>query len=146
MPGDVSRSLQTFDAGWADGLIRPVSQHPTFDVPPPLVHFRMQIRPHKVVRARFWQAPKARAVAAQAVADRHIVSLYILSPTGVFHRRIFDESGVWLQTGGQFGKSDRSDPWWSAWRAKRRIDHELLKLWAVRDPKSAEYIHRHRNS
>jgi glycosyltransferase involved in cell wall biosynthesis len=32
MPSNVSRLLQTFDAGWADGLTRPVSQHPTFDV------------------------------------------------------------------------------------------------------------------
>jgi glycosyltransferase involved in cell wall biosynthesis len=145
LPGDVSRLLQTFDAGWADGLTRPVSQHPTFDVPLPFLHFWMQIRPHKVVHARFWRGPKARAVVAQAVSDGHIVSLYILSLTGLFHRRVFDENGVCFQTAGQFGKSDRSDPWWSAWRAKRRIDHALLKLRAVREPKSAEYIHSHRN-
>jgi hypothetical protein len=46
---------------------------------------------------------------------------------------------VWIQTGGQFGKSDRSDPWWAPWRARRRVDAEAQKMCALRDPQSADY-------
>lgn len=139
MPGDVRRLLQTFDAGWAEGLKRTPAQHPQFSNPPPFVPFGAQSRTHKVISARSWHEAKALMAAKQAVADGQIVSLYLMSPTGLFHRRQFDENGVWIQTGGQFGKSDRSDPWWAPWRARRRVDDEAQKMRALRDPQSADY-------
>ncbi|WP_394151717.1 glycosyltransferase family 2 protein [Loktanella salsilacus] len=143
MPGDVRRLLQTFDAGWVDGLKRDVCQHPRFATPPPFLDFGTRRRTHKKVFARSWRKVEAMSAAKGAVDSGQIVSLYLMSPTGLFHRRYFDESGVWIQTGGQFGKSDRTDSWWSPWRAQRRSDHEAQKIAALRDPQSADYNNLH---
>lgn len=134
MPGDVHRLLATFDAGWEAGMARPVAQHPVLPAPPPFQRFPTGPRPHRVILARSWRAGAGRAAAAQAVRDGAIASLYILSPTTLFHRVRFTADGVWEQTGGQFGKSDRSGRLFQPWRANARVSHEVARQQAQRLP------------
>ncbi len=134
MPGDVGRLLRTFDAGWAEGMTRAPAQHPAPPAPPPFLRFPTGPRPHRVIQVRSWRAQAGRAAAAQAVRDGAIVSLYILSPTALFHRVRFTESGVWEQTGGQFGKSDRSGRICQPWRAASRVQYEVARQQAQRLP------------
>ena len=134
MPGDVGQLLRTFDIGWADGMDRPTGQHPDFDTPPAFMPFPTRVRPHRVVTARSWHRQRATAQAAAAVTEGHVVSLFILSPTALFHRCRFTAAGVWQQTGGQFGKSDRGDPIWRFWRLRPRVAREMARIQAVRVP------------
>ena len=143
MPGDVGRLLRTFDAGWSDGMVRRIGQHPDFDAPvPPFLPFPTRIRPHRSMAVRPWRGRQARDAAAAFVGDGAVVSLFVLSPTALFHRRRMTASGVWEQTGGVFGKSDRSDPAWRWWRFSARVAHEMAQLQAVRMPQ----VHNRPNS
>ncbi len=132
LPGDVWRLLRTFDAGWAEGLTRPLAQHPTFGDPRPFLRFPATHRPHVIESARIWQATAARKRAAQSVRDGAIVSLFLLSPTTLFHRCRFNDAGVWEQSGGQFGKSLREEPFVRPWRASARVAREVARVQAVR--------------
>ena len=134
MPGDVSRLLRTFDAGWAHGMARRTGQHPAFDAPPALLPFPTRIRPHRVIATGLRHRSRARAEAAAAVAEGWIVSLFVLSPTALFHRNRMNAAGVWEQSGGQFGKSDRDDPVCRFWRRQARVARELARVQAVRVP------------
>ena len=135
MPGDVGRLLRTFDAGWTHGMARPTDQHPAFDAPPPdFLPFPTQVRPHRIIGSGLRHRSRARAEAAAAVADGQVVSLFILSPTTLFHRSRMTAAGVWEQTGGQFGKSVRDDPIWRPWRRKARVAREMARIAAVRVP------------
>ena len=138
MPGDVGRLLRTFDAGWADGLRRQTGQYPAFPSPvSDFVPFPTRIRPHRVIWSGVLNRRLASADAARAVAEGCVVSLFILSPTALFHRSAFTSAGLWRQTGGQFGKSDRDDPVWRSWHRKARVTRELARVRMVRVPGGA---------
>ncbi|SEN09771.1 Glycosyltransferase like family 2 [Loktanella fryxellensis] len=134
MPGDVPRLLRTFDAGWEDGLARALGQYPAFAASPPFLRFPTTRRPHIVIGTGLRGAQVARARAARAVADGAVVSLIMLSPTALFHRIRFTDAGVWEQTGGQFGRSDRGGPLVRMMRRKARVAAEMARVVAVRDP------------
>lgn len=137
MPGDVGRLLQTFDAGWADGMVRRMGQYPEFPAAvPPFLSFPTQVRAHRVIAARTWGRRRAMAKAAAAVRSGDVVSLFILSPTGLFHRCRFTAAGVWQQIGGQFGKADRSDPVLQICLMRRRVAQEMVRVSAVRVPQA----------
>ncbi|MFZ3580750.1 glycosyltransferase family 2 protein [Loktanella sp. DJP18] len=135
MPGDVGRLLRTFDAGWRDGMTRRLAQHPPLtEEPVAFLPFPTRVSPHRMIGARFWQRARAEAQAAQVVADGGVATLLVLSPTSLFHHCQFTPAGVWDQTGGQFGKSDRTDPPFRLWRAAARRDREYARIMAVRVP------------
>jgi hypothetical protein len=137
LPSDVGRLLKGFDTGWKDGLNRPVGQHPVFHGRSPFQRFPTSIRAHKVLSGRFWQARRLRVQAAQMVRDGNIVTMYLLSLTSAFHKVRFTTDGVWCQCGGQFGKSDRTDPYFRFWRARRRVAIEQERVAPVRVPKGS---------
>lgn len=63
----------------------------------------------------------------------HPVSVYILSKTAVFHTVLFTEDGVWLQQGGQFGKSQRSDSMLQLSRQEGRVKREWARVRPYRE-------------
>ena len=137
MPGDVARLMRGFDAGWFDGMARDFGAQVTFGDAPvfkPFLSTPVQ-RDHQIVTARFWQAAKAAETARNAVAAGAVVSVYLFSLTAMFQTCGFQPDGYWLQHGGQFGKSDRRDPWFKFWSAKRRVMREHDRVKDVRVPK-----------
>lgn len=137
MPGDVRRLMRGFDRGWQDGMQRTLSAPMQTPAPDPFRPFQAtpQERTHHHIAARFWQAKQAHQSARDLVAQGHVVSLYLWSFTAVFHRVRFHPDGYWVQTGGQFGKSLRSDPWFRFWRAKSRLIREKDRTAVIRVPK-----------
>lgn len=81
---------------------------------------------------RPWQAASLRRKAEQAVAEGKIVSLFLFSPTAIYHRVSLSKSGVWEQRGGLFGRSIRTAPLIRFWRFRRRVAAEMERISAVR--------------
>lgn len=61
------------------------------------------------------------------------VSLFILSKTAVFHTVNYTKDGVWLQQGGQFGKSLRSDRLFQLFRKEKRTAREWERVRPYRE-------------
>ena len=137
MPGDVFRLMRGFDSGFAEGQARQLDQLATFEASPPFKSFRSDAPATraKSVTARSWQARNGRARAQEAVEDGAITTLYLWSFTSFWHRLWFDPAGYWVQRGGQFGKSDRSDPIFKVWTAAGRSEREDRRWARVRSPK-----------
>ena len=130
-PRDVRRILKTLRDGFTEGAARPASPmdpmtgaggafHPFPSDPE---------RSVVTVSGRVWSQGRIKAKAQDAANAGKIVCAYVFSPTTLFHKRIFTPEGYWLQTGGLFGKSLRSDPVLSLWRFGRRVAREA-QLWS----------------
>ena len=132
VPGDVRRLLRGFDRGWAEGLLRDVGQHRLEPLKSDFRPIVVPVKGHCVIQARFWRAKSAERRAAQAVADGTRVTLFLFSLSSRRHRVWFDPRGFWVQHGGQFGKSDRSDPWFKFWLSSARAIHEMDRVSQVR--------------
>jgi O-antigen biosynthesis protein len=135
-PRDVGRLLQGFRDGWARGLglaegapdlRREGEAFLTFAGTVPVA------RGHEVLSGRSWQAKKLRARAAALAAQGRTVTLILLSPTALYHRVDYMPEGYWLQTGGLFGRSLRSDPLVRYWRFADRVAREAGRVGPVRD-------------
>lgn len=135
-PRDVRRLIGSFDAGCRAGADRPVSPPPPIpDTRPRFLAFaRTTPKDHRIVSGRPWQAADVASRARLWVAQGHRVSAIVLSPTIRRHRIVFHPAGYWLQTGGLFGASDRSDPVFRYWRFRDRVTRERQRLAEIREP------------
>lgn len=97
--------------GWQEGLARalteltprPVSDslfRPVPDCGP---------RPGVVLAGRIWQARRLRQSALALRREGRVVSVICLAPTARAHWVRFTDDGLWWQSGGLFGREDRSD-------------------------------------
>ncbi|MBV2359629.1 glycosyltransferase [Thalassococcus sp. CAU 1522] len=131
---DVARLMRRFRKGVRDGLTRVPAPLPP--IPQATQPFRpypgRPEAPRRVIAGRVWQATRKRAEAAQAARDGAIVSLYLFSPTARRHRVRFTEDGVWEQTGGLLGRSDRTDPPLRLTTFARRLRREIARTAPVR--------------
>lgn len=128
-PGAVLRILETFCDGWTQGLSRPIGalapivagSGPSRPLQP------LSDRSHLLLVGR----PRDRArLARQARAEVEKggrATVHIFSRTALYHRRWFGQDGIWWQTGGLFGRSDRDDPLWMFWRLSDRAEREWSK-------------------
>ena len=130
-PRDVRHLRDDLEAGIAKGCKRtPASKPdwPTLSLFKPFVSDRKAVD-HCFISSR-WISRRRAYAAGKSWAERGIPSTaIILSPTAIFHRRWFHDDGFWVQSGGIFGKSSRTDRIWS-WlgREKRfRRERELLQ-------------------
>jgi O-antigen biosynthesis protein len=85
----------------------------------------------KILSGRFWQKSALRSAALTAVGST-IVTVICLSPTARPHRMEFQPEGFWLQTGGLFGRSDRSSPKFRLIGFRKRIRSEICRISKVR--------------
>ena len=132
-PRDVRRLMAGLDAGHAEGLSRPVFAAAPLG-PAETAFLTFPSDPGREVlwlSGRPWQARSLREEARAAVEAGRIVSLCLLSPTTLYHREQFRAEGFWEQSGGQFGRSLRSDPVFRAWTIAARVTRERdrLKPW-----------------
>lgn len=129
-PLDVTRLMRGLDRGGRLGAERPL------DPLPALPHAASGFRPvptrpgaqRIVLSGRPWQARALRDEAARRVAEGHIVSLFLFSPTARPHRVTFSPTGVWEQTGGLCGRSDRNGPALRYWRFDARCTAEYQRV------------------
>lgn len=120
----------SFTAGWAEGLARPLGPLPP--LPDPQAPFLplpgTGPRPHVVIARRLWQRRRAEAQALAALARGQVVTVILLSPTARPHRASFDPRGFWLQRGGLFGPSLRDQPRFRWVGFAARVKSEVQRL------------------
>jgi GT2 family glycosyltransferase len=63
-----------------------------------------------MLAGRSWNRHTILRAAHQHAADRKTVSVFLFSPTTLFHKVRFVDPGIWVQTGGLFGRSERTQP------------------------------------
>ena len=122
--------LQSLALGWADGLVRALSALR------PLTASRVDLLPlpgtgprrGRVIAGRIWQRSRLTADAIAAVAAGELVTLICLAPTLRAHRVSFQPQGYWLQTGGLFGRTDRSNPLLRLIGFQKRIAEETARI------------------
>lgn len=129
MPGDVPRLLRDFDAGAEAGAAYPVACSENLNHPPPFqgLHDRSRNVPRSVLGGWAWARGRLAREAAERAAGGASVHVLRLTPTALYHRRQYIEPGVWLQTGGLFGRSERSGPLFRWTGLPDRLDHEAVQ-------------------
>jgi hypothetical protein len=131
---DSARLAASLRTGFRDGLDRELAPlAPLGRSRGAFAQWPSPARQVRVFRGRSWQAVRLDREARAHVAAGGIARVIRLSPTSLFHRLRFLPEGYWLQTGGLFGKSLRSDPLWRFWqfsaRCKREEDINRLGFW-----------------
>jgi GT2 family glycosyltransferase len=129
-PRDLARLLAGLEAGIAEGMAREID--PLLPIGPPPEAFRplpgTGPRPARMVAGWSWQGRRlARAAAAHAAAGA-VVTLIRFSPTPAFHRTRFTDQGYWLQTGGLWGRSLRTQPLIAPWHRRSRLKAEAMRI------------------
>lgn len=127
MPGDVGRLLRGYDVGWADGMARPLDQRSLHSTTSQFLRFPAHTSEIKSKTGRFWQRKSLIADAIEGHRAGQIICVFLFSLSSWRHRLTFQAPGIWVQRGGQFGASDRQDPAFRWWRAKRRAAHEVAR-------------------
>jgi hypothetical protein len=130
-PRDIRRLAASLEMGWSVGLAL------ERDAMPALTHPKEAFRPFvwqrprlpSVLSGRSWQLGRLRAA---ALAKNGSVTVIRLSPTALFHKLRFTNEGYWEQTGGLFGKSERSQPLIRFWTFRRRVGSEIERIGEVR--------------
>lgn len=131
---EAKAALQSLEDGIEAGMERPFGKTRD-DLAKPSGAF-LRFVPERsgtlVISGRRWQLAKLLRTAEHAAASGVNVSLFCFGLTTRFHKVRFHEAGYWLQTGGQFGKSERSEPVFSFWRLTGRVTQEMRRVKASR--------------
>lgn len=133
-PRDLKRLRLRLDEGIEAGKIRSLHGLPA------LPHSSEGFKPFEteavkagvVLTGRSFQRRSLRAKAAKITREGATVSLFLFSPTALFHRVRMTEAGVWEQTGGLWGKSRRSDWMLRATTFCQRVKREVSRIALVR--------------
>ncbi|MDJ1009550.1 MAG: glycosyltransferase family 2 protein [Paracoccaceae bacterium] len=130
-PRDIPRLLAGFDKGAERGREAGAPALATFGPAPAFLPRPSASARHAVVAGAGRTRRKARATAARLRAEGAIVSLFEFSYTGLYHKVRFVD-GIWVQTGGLWGRSERSGPLlrWTTRRA--RLETETARIVNVR--------------
>ena len=114
--------------GFAEGAARaltPIS--PLADAALPFLPLDCPPRVLSVLAGRRWQRARLLRQAAARVAAGEVVRVFVFGPSVLYHQHRFADQGYWLQTGGLFGKSDRSDPLFWLWSLSVRVRRESVR-------------------
>lgn len=131
-PEAVAALLATLEDGLTEGAGRRVSP-PQFASPPPFLRFPSAGPvPGAVILSRPWSRAKAEARARRAREGGAVVTILHLRPGPRRHRLWLRPDGIWEQSGGVWGASDRSDRWLRLWTPSTRLRREMQRLSAYR--------------
>lgn len=129
VPRDVRHLMSRLDQGYGQGLMRQrggaqLSRSPISAFKP----FPTRTRTSVVLAGRSWQRDRLRAEAAERVQDGEIVSLFLFSPTALYHHVRFQAAGYWEQSGGLFGRSTRDASAFRMFTFSERVDAEKRRI------------------
>ncbi|MDO6481171.1 glycosyltransferase family 2 protein [Shimia thalassica] len=129
-PRDVRRLMSRLREGYKDGQMRDLESLPPISRSAEgLLPFGAHPDPHPVqLSGRFWSRRRLREEARSLVEAGKVVSLFLFSPTSLYHRVTFTSAGFWEQTGGIFGRSDRDQPLFRLTSFARRLRAEKLRV------------------
>ncbi|WP_298361014.1 glycosyltransferase [uncultured Litoreibacter sp.] len=133
-PGAVKSLIETYDDGVMDGLKR---ESITANIPKKvgkLLPFLLaQNSGHQVIFGRRRLQKRLFATACDHISRNAAVTVMVFSRTALFHRRWFHRDGYWVQSGGLYGRSDRSDPIYKRYSTRARAERECQMLSKTRD-------------
>lgn len=128
-PHDVRVLLAGLRNGFDKGLARQVGSLPR--IPRASKGFRGFPAGEKtgsaVVAGRLWNRRRNWQDARRLAKTNKTVSLFLFSRTGLFHRVRFQD-GIWVQTGGLFGRSDRRQRMFRIVGFNRRLREEKRRV------------------
>ena len=136
-PNDIKRLLKTFDAGVAACRSRPLLS------PAKITRSRAQFvniwhsgisRRHTIVSGFRIHRKSLRQKARTELLSGSVVSLYVFSRTALFHKVRFHPGGFWEQSGGLFGRANRSESIFEVMTIAKRVEKEVSRVAAVRHP------------
>ena len=132
-PRDIATILKTLKDGWSDGLVDALSD--LSEIQPQAADFR-PVHPippgHVVLQSRLLRRRRALARAEDVAKKSARVSLFSFSLTPVRHHVRYTETGVWLQTGGQFGRTCRNANFFKWCRFAERLKEESARVAKIR--------------
>ncbi len=128
-PRDVRRLIRRLDQGYHEGQDRPfgtgtLPKHPAM----PFKHFLSIRRVSSLLSTRPMRLKKDYARAVDRVKKGEIVTLLNLSRTAIFHQIKFDAEGVWMQSGGIYGRAERNAPLFRMTSRSRRVEKERVRV------------------
>jgi hypothetical protein len=135
-PEEVGALLATFDAGLADGQRARDERRASWEDAVGLLQFpglRSGAGVH-VLATRPSRRRKARAEAARLAGEGNIVTLMTFSRTTLYHRAGFHPDGYWFQSGGLFGRSERTQPLFRHAALGERAEVEWARMSLHRTP------------
>ena len=129
-PRDVGRLMNTLEAGIAEGRQRDFGQTQVFSSETAPFH-RFNGRINFVVSETIFElgfrTRRAFAGAQEMLKSGVRPSIFVFSRTALYHRVAFID-GIWVQTGGVFGKSNRTDKLIRFAHAKSRLRREIARI------------------
>ena len=128
-PRDVRALMKRLDEGYKQGQSRSfgpqqMAKHPAV----PFTPFPSKPRKSVILPTRPFRAKRDFKAAQERVNNGEIVTMFNFSPTAIFHQSWFDVSGMWIQKGGLFGKSDRKMPFFRMTTRSRRLSYERSRV------------------
>jgi hypothetical protein len=73
-------------------------------------------------------AKKMHAVAMDSISQGKAVTVFRFTYTSLYHKRFFDTRGYWVQTGGLFGRSHRTQSLFWIGGLQKRVNMEIKNL------------------
>ena len=131
-PRDVGVRLRTLEAGWREGAVLDPAPPAPFEARATFRRVYSARREHRVFPARLLHRRAAIRAASEWVKAGGRASVFSFSLTPVRHHVWFSAPGVWVQTGGQFGRSIRSGPWFRWYTFADRLKREMTRVALVR--------------
>ena len=133
-PRDIRRLLKGWAAGLSDGRTRNLSD------PLALPSAQQAFLPFQslcmgetlIISGHHLRAGRLRAQAGKAAAEGKSVSLFLWSLSTFYHKVRYDPAGYWVQTGGIWGRGERSEPLFHPWTRAKRIAHETQRIGPAR--------------
>ncbi|MFV0409422.1 MAG: glycosyltransferase family 2 protein [Paracoccus sp. (in: a-proteobacteria)] len=134
-PFQLAPVLASLQKGLTEGARTPLPDPPPprEDNPSPFLPASARPGPLLVLGGWHWQAAALRRRAARAMAEGHIVTLILFTPTFVSHRVQMTEAGWFEQTGGLWGASAPGDLPAKFWRLKARLTRETKMIHSRRN-------------
>ena len=128
-PCDIKRLMGRLDDGYREGRGREIGKaelpkHPEAPFKP----FSSKYRVSRLVPTRPFRLKKDYALAIDRVKNGEIVTLLNLSLSGIYHQLEFDPEGIWMQSGGVYGKTERHEAIFRMTSRSRRIEKERSRV------------------
>ncbi len=129
-PERVLRLMADYDRGVAEGLAQSLTPLAPLTITETgfLPFLTMPPKKPEFMGGRSWHRKSHLAKARDKAATGVPVSLFLFSPSMLFHRRRFTADGVWVQAGGLFGKSGRAHPLAQRHDLKGRFNAEVTRV------------------
>ena len=130
-PRDVPRLMETFEQGLKVSGFDPTDRYNPVETPKFAPFFATRNDTPKAYTAAFGNIATAKRLsrlAMELTKKGGVVTIFRYTYTALFHKRFFDVRGFWVQSGGQFGRSERTAFISKLWSSKIRTFHEVDNL------------------